>query len=165
HAGTWRAGLDRLLVGVTMTEDDDRLFANTLPLDDVESGAIDLAGRIAEFVERLRAAVDALSRPQSLTAWATAIATAADALTATSPRDAWQRAELQRILNGVLSDAAVAASPDLTRLSLPEIRALLADRLQGRPTRANFRTGHLTICTLVPMRSVPHRVICLLGLV
>ena len=45
-----------------------------------------------------------------------------------------------------------------------EVRALLADRLQGRPTRANFRTGHLTICTLVPMRSVPHRVVCLLGL-
>jgi len=36
--------------------------------------------------------------------------------------------------------------------------------LRGRPTRANFRTGHLTICTLVPMRSVPHRVVCLLGL-
>ena len=44
------------------------------------------------------------------------------------------------------------------------MRALLAERLQGRPTRANFRTGHLTICTLVPMRSVPHRVVCLLGL-
>ncbi len=41
---------------------------------------------------------------------------------------------------------------------------MLADRLRGRPTRANFRTGHLTICTLVPMRSVPHRVVCLLGL-
>ena len=50
------------------------------------------------------------------------------------------------------------------QLALPEIRALLAERLQGRPTRANFRTGHLTICTLVPMRSVPHRVVCLLGL-
>jgi exodeoxyribonuclease V gamma subunit len=49
-------------------------------------------------------------------------------------------------------------------LALPEVRALLAERLQGRPTRANFRTGHLTVCTLVPMRSVPHRVVCLLGM-
>ena len=49
-------------------------------------------------------------------------------------------------------------------LALAEIRAVLADRLRGRPTRANFRTGHLTMCTLVPMRSVPHRVVCLLGL-
>ena len=44
------------------------------------------------------------------------------------------------------------------------MRALLSDRLVGRPTRANFRTGTLTVCTMVPMRSVPHRVICLLGL-
>src|SRR5204863_8204441 len=51
-----------------------------------------------------------------------------------------------------------------TALALPEIRALLADRLRGRPTRASFRTGHLTVCTLVPMRSVPHRVVCLMGL-
>ena len=49
-------------------------------------------------------------------------------------------------------------------LALAEVRSLLADRLKGRPTRANFRTGHLTMCTLVPMRSVPHRVVCLLGL-
>ncbi len=42
--------------------------------------------------------------------------------------------------------------------------ALLGDGLAGRPTRANFRTGHLTVCTLYPMRSVPHRVVCLLGL-
>ena len=34
----------------------------------------------------------------------------------------------------------------------------------GRPTRANFRAGSLTVCTMVPMRSVPHRVVCLLGL-
>ena len=44
------------------------------------------------------------------------------------------------------------------------MRALLGGRLAGRPTRANFRTGTLTVCTMVPMRSVPHRVVCLLGL-
>ena len=49
-------------------------------------------------------------------------------------------------------------------LRLPDVRALLTDRLAGRPTRANFRTGTLTVCTMVPMRSVPHRVVCLLGL-
>ena len=56
------------------------------------------------------------------------------------------------------------AAGHTTELALEEIRAVLADRVKGRPTRANFRTGHLTVCTLVPMRSVPHRVVCLLGL-
>ncbi len=89
-----------------------------------------------------------------------AIAGAADSLAAAAPREAWQRAELQRLLDDVVREAA--GHPGV--LELAEIRALLAERLQGRPTRANFRTGHLTICTLVPMRSVPHRVVCLLGL-
>jgi exodeoxyribonuclease V gamma subunit len=159
-AGTWRAGLDRLLLGVTMSEDGQRLFERVLPLDDVESGAIDLAGRFAELVDRLHAAVDALITPKPVDQWAAVLAAAADALTTTRPGDAWQRAELQRILDDVVSESAGNAA----ELALPELRTLLADRLKGRPTRANFRTGHLTICTLVPMRSVPHRVVCLLGL-
>ena len=158
--GTWRFGLDRLLLGVTMTEDELRLFGGVLPLDDVESGAIELAGRVAELLDRLHAAVDELSRPQPVQDWGAALARAADALTETSPRDAWQRAELGRLLDDVVTEAAGSDTP----LALGEVRALLADRLRGRPTRANFRTGHLTVCTLVPMRSVPHRVVCLLGL-
>ncbi len=58
-----------------------------------------------------------------------------------------------------------ARPPAVTVLELAEIRARCsATGCAGRPTRANFRTGHLTVCTLVPMRSVPHRVVCLLGL-
>ena len=41
-------------------------------------------------------------------------------------------------------------------LSFADVTALLQARLAGRPTRASFRTGTLTVCTLVPMRSVPH---------
>jgi exodeoxyribonuclease V gamma subunit len=126
----------------------------------VESGAIDLAGRLAELIARLHAAVDALSTPRTVPEWAAALAEAADTLTATAPHEAWQRAELQRLLDDVVNEAAGHAG----ELEPAEVRALLAERLQGRPTRANFRTGHLTICTLVPMRSVPHRVVCLLGL-
>lgn len=163
-AGTWRAGLDRLLVGVALTEDAHRLYHGVLAIDDVESGAIDLAGRFAELVDRLGAALDALGAAQTVAGWAAAIAAAADALTATGARDGWQRAELQRLLDDVAEQARVGGRADTTSLLPAEVRALFAERLQGRPTRANFRTGHLTICTLVPMRSVPHRVVCLLGL-
>src|SRR4051812_43154059 len=158
--GTWASGLERVLAGVTMTEDDRRLIGGVLPLDDVDSGAIELAGRFAELVDRLHETLDALAAPKSVAAWSEAIARGADLLTRTGERDAWQRTELDRLLGDVGDESAGAAED----LALGELRALLHERLQGRPTRANFRTGHLTFCTLVPMRSVPHRVVCLLGL-
>jgi exodeoxyribonuclease V gamma subunit len=161
EANTWRTGLDRVLVGVAMAEEDERLVGDVLPLDDVDSGAIDLAGRFAELVGRLHRAVTELQGPHTAARWAEHIGEGADALTATAERDAWQRAQLQGLLDDLRDQAQQAPA---TTLQLAELRALLADRLKGQPTRANFRTGHLTICTLVPMRSVPHRVVCLLGL-
>jgi exodeoxyribonuclease V gamma subunit len=164
HANTWRRGLDRMLVGVAMAEEDSRLVQGVLPLDDVDSGAIDLAGRFAEFVDRVKEAADALTEPKPIADWIGAIAHAADSLSATSERDSWQRRELQRLLGDVDAESGDQTGSSGAPLELADVRVLLADRLRGRPTRANFRTGHLTVCTLVPMRSVPHRVVCVLGL-
>ena len=82
------------------------------------------------------------------------------ALAATTHDTAWQQLQLR----GELGDVAEAAEGSTALLGLADVRALLASSLAGRPTRASFRTGTLTVCTLVPMRSVPHRVVCLLGL-
>ncbi|HEY0397852.1 MAG TPA: exodeoxyribonuclease V subunit gamma [Acidimicrobiia bacterium] len=162
-ANTWRAGLDRLLLGVAMADEGQRLVGGVLPVDDVSSSDIDLAGRLAEFLDRLTTALDRFGLRQPIGAWAAALTDAAALLTATSPADAWQTAELRHLLDDVTGEAETAG-PAGAELMLAEIRTLLADRLRGHPTRANFRTGHLTVCTLVPMRSVPHRVVCLLGL-
>ena len=70
EANTWRTGLDRVLLGVAMAEEDERLFAGTLPLDDVESGDIELAGRLAELVERLHSAFAGLAGDHTMREWA-----------------------------------------------------------------------------------------------
>jgi exodeoxyribonuclease V gamma subunit len=170
---TWEAGLDRLLLGVTMADGPASGDAAVhpggpgwlglaLPLDDVDSTDIDLVGRLAELVERLHLAVDQLRGPQSLQAWLGRLVEAVESLTLTTGADQWQSAQLRSELNSVLD--AAGARADAVTLWLGDLRGLLADRLRGRPTRANFRTGSLTVCTLVPMRSVPHRVVCLMGL-
>jgi exodeoxyribonuclease V gamma subunit len=153
---TWAAGLDRLLLGVAM--DGESWLGTALPLDDVESGDVDRLGRLAEFVARLTAALADLSGDRPLGSWITGLVAALDALTATAPADAWQASQARAELAEV---AQVGGSP---ALGITDVRGLLADRLRGRPGRANFRTGSLTVATMVPMRSVPHRVICLLGL-
>ncbi len=161
---TWRAGLDRLLLGVAMADEDDRRLDATVPLDDVEGSDVALAGRVAELVARLGGALDALRGPAAVAVWRDALLAAANALTATREQDRWQTLQLERILDEVVEEAKICDEPSTVALTLAEIRAVLDHRLRGRPTTANHRTGDLTVCTLVPMRSVPHRVVCLLGM-
>ncbi len=173
---TWAAGLDRMLLGVTMDSEGEQYIGTALPLDEVDSGDVDLVGRIVELVAR----VDAFSRlvtgsdRASLSWWMDTCREALESLTAVPPADAWQSAhafaELSRLAEQ--ADPALSLSPEPAEsdrqgsspgLTLADVRALLADAFRGRATRANFRTGTLTMCTMLPMRSVPHRVICLLG--
>lgn len=156
---TWRFGLDRILTGVAMSDDSQAWLGTALPLDDVGSNKVELAGRLTEFVDRLQHIIEQLSGAKPLTEWLDGLAEGVDLLTRSD--DAWQEAQLQREFTEVLTQAGSRAS---TMLRLPDVRSLLTGHLAGRPTRANFRTGTLTVCTMVPMRSVPHRVVCLVGL-
>ena len=159
---TWAAGLDRMLLGVAMDESDLHWLGTALPMSEIDSGDVELVGKLAEFIERLSAAVTALSGRQPLARWVAALTEALDALTATEPTETWQATQAR----AELADIVRAAGPyaEEVPLGLADVRSLLADRLRGRPGRASFRTGALTVCTMAPMRSVPHRVVCLLGM-
>lgn len=157
---TWRFGLDRILAGVAMSDDSQAWIDTTLPLDDVSSDRVELAGRLAEYVDRLVSVVDSLTGTRPLAQWLGALRHGVELLTHVDKGDGWQVGQMEREFADVLEDAGARAD---TPMRLPDIRALLGRHLAGRPTRANFRTGTLTVCTMVPMRSVPHRVVCLVG--
>ncbi|KUI39201.1 exodeoxyribonuclease V subunit gamma [Mycobacterium sp. GA-2829] len=158
---TWRFGLDRVLAGVALSDDSHTWLDTTLPLDDVGSDRVELAGRLADYVDRLHTTVESLSTTRPLEEWLAALRTGIDQLTAVPDDDTWQTSQLEREFADVLTQAGPRKD---TLLRLPDVKALLDRHLAGRPTRANFRTGTLTVCTMVPMRSVPHRVVCLVGL-
>ncbi len=157
---TWRAGLDRILLGVAMSEEDHRYIGTALPLDDLASGDIDLAGRLAEFADRLGVCLGSLRDAHAVGDWMSALRLGVRRIGDVPVRDAWQVAQFERELARIGQSAGSGSAS----LGIADVRALFDARLGGRPTRANFRTGTLTVCTMVPMRSVPHRVVCLIGL-
>jgi exodeoxyribonuclease V gamma subunit len=161
---TWKAGLERLQLGIAMADEQLRLVAGVAPFDDVEGKSSDLAGRLVELVTRLGTALDALTPPRTIAGWRDAIGAATDALTAVDAAHDWQRLQLHRVLDGLVEEATVDDATSPVEVTLPEARVLLSERLAGRPSITSHRTGDLTISTLVPMRSVPHRVVVLMGL-
>ena len=162
RTGTWAWGLDRLLLGAAMSEDGLALLDGVLPVDDVSSGDVDLVGRFAELVTRLQQLRDAMSQPHPVAEWVSILGGALTDLMEVGGPDAWQLPNAAGAV-AALADNAVGYAASVS-LSLADIRWLLAEALRGRPTRSNFRSGDLTVCGLVPMRSVPHRVICLVGM-
>jgi exodeoxyribonuclease V gamma subunit len=157
--GTWRAAVDRVLAGVALGG-SDRAVGGAFPLDGIDSGDVDLAGRFAELVDRIDHAVTELGREMPVDRWLDAVELVTTSLVDVPADDAWQVVQLREELAAIRRQAAASSSP----LTLADVRAMLEARLAGRPTRASFRTGGITVCTLVPMRSVPHRVVCLLGM-
>jgi exodeoxyribonuclease V gamma subunit len=157
--GTWRAWLDRLLLGVAM-EGDVLGLGDVVPVDDVDSADIDLVGRLAELVDRLHNLQRLFQQQHTAQEWMQGLKDAVLSLCATTEENAWQQLQLA----DELADIAEVAEGSTVEIGLADVRVLLDRTLAGRPTRSSFRTGTLTVCTLVPMRSVPHRVVCLLGL-
>ncbi|MGO0577087.1 exodeoxyribonuclease V subunit gamma [Ornithinimicrobium panacihumi] len=156
---TWRAGLDRVLVGAALDGRDHDHLGTTLALDELDSGDIDLAGRLAELVDRLGHVLRGLREADGVDRWLDLLQEGVLDLADTTYRDAWQVTQLERELSRIR-----AAAGSGTSMALSDVRALLAEHGAGRATRSNFRTGTLTVCTMVPMRSVPHRVVCLVGM-
>ncbi|KQY59849.1 hypothetical protein ASD11_10010 [Aeromicrobium sp. Root495] len=162
---TWAAGLDRLALSVATEPGrpgEGSRLGGVLPVDDLGSSVVELVGRVTEATSRLGRVLDAASRPLDLSQWVALLTEAVQALTSTPARESWQVDQVVRALAGLVADQS-SGRPGGT-LGVVEVEAVLAHLLAPRPTRTSFRTGSLTVCTMVPMRSVPHRVVCLLGL-
>ena len=96
---TWRAGLDRILLGVAMSADDHRHLGRGLPVDDVGSNDIDLAGSLAEMLDRLGRCLDDLATAADVAAWMKALSLGARSLTDVDDESAWQVPQLERELS------------------------------------------------------------------
>ncbi|MBW3602597.1 MAG: exodeoxyribonuclease V subunit gamma [Actinobacteria bacterium] len=154
---TLTAVLDRMALGVALdAEAGPRGGVTAL---DATEGNSRLVGRVAELAARLQRTLEGLEGTQPLGGWLATLRRAVDELTLTVGDD-----EQHRLQALVVLDEVERQAPAEVSLGLADVRDLLGDRLRGQPSRASHRMGDLTVCTLVPMRSVPHRIVALLGL-
>lgn len=158
--GTASVGRDRLLLGVLAEESENQWLGAGLPMAGLESTKIDLAGRFAEFIGRIGTLLGAMDQRRSAHAWAELLVAAIDDLTEPGPDTQWHRAQAI----GMINDSLGAAGAGDLELGRDDVRGLMRRLVASRPTRSNFCTGELTVCTLTPMRSVPHRAVVLLGM-
>jgi exodeoxyribonuclease V gamma subunit len=159
---TWSFGLDRMLLGYAMDEAMGP-FGNVLPVDGIEGQDAALVGALCEFLSRLEKIVGEFGRAASASVWARRVGDLLDAFFEPDADEEVAVREVRRLAREVDSIAADVSLDEA--LTLDVVRAYFEDRLRLPPTApARFLAGEVTFCTLVPMRTVPFRMVCLVGM-
>jgi len=158
---TWRAGLDRLLMGYAIG-DADALVCGILPRG-AAAGDADLLGRVATFADRLLGRLRDLASPRSLDRWALDVAATLEELLAADGEAEAHAFEQLRATIDDLAEARERARVD-EEVSLEVVRELLRARIDAESGGAGFLTGAITFCSLRPMRAIPAKIVCIAGL-
>jgi len=163
-ANSWRAALDRLLIGVAVSDDDLDLAPGGIAPLGVEGDDIAFAGRLADLVARLASFADDMRRPRTAVQWCDTLSDAIEQLFEVEVAQQWQLDQLRRIVAEIADKAVVGGRPATVEISLGDLRRLLAERMQGTSHSSDFFRGGITVTSLTPLRWLPFRVVCLLGL-
>ena len=161
-ANTWRAGLDRLLMGHA-TGPVEGLVAGVLPHGGDTAGDARLLGRFAAWVDALFTTLDDLRHDRPLMGWRTALLELLDRLVEADGESEERALELVREKLETLALMQVRAGHErATELGVVRdwLQTVLADDSQG----SGFLAGGVTFAALKPMRAIPFKVIAVCGL-
>lgn len=166
---SWRFGLDRLLLGVAQS-DDETLTAGVAPWSDLEGGITAALGKLWRFEQALSEVAGTLAQAATPGEWQVRLNNMVDALI----QPASDAPEEQRAVDSLRSVfATFEAAENCTRqkplardrtISWPAVRDMLRATLDSAAERQPFLAGGITFCGMVPLRAVPFRMVCMLGM-
>ncbi|MBM4226014.1 MAG: exonuclease V subunit gamma, partial [Gammaproteobacteria bacterium] len=158
---SWAHGTATWILGYAMNGEGRRLYAELLPYTEMEGDHLDTLDRLLTALDCLREIAEAMRLPKTPPQWGRALLhliqrlfgtetnfavdlhVLRDALSALADSDPWQRDE---------------------RVPAEVIIESLDHRLHETAVAGGFLDGRVTFCSLKPMRAIPARVVCLLGM-
>src|SRR5699024_8170022 len=166
---SWRFGFDRLLLGVAQA-DEETLIDDVARSSDLQGADTAALGNLWRFERTLADYAHQLSEPATPGRWQARLNVLVDALMAPAA-DSLQE---QRAIDGLRQifaqlQTAESCTPKTTRdtertISWEAMRDMLKGTFAQAGERQPFLAGGITCCGMVPLRAVPFRLVCTLGL-
>ena len=159
---TWRAGFGRLFLGFASPPEDTGVFEGLLPRGAPSLEDAALVARLSRLGETLFEVQRQARNPRSMGDWAELIAQLCASLF--SEDDEWSAAvRMVREALRSLKESAEQSGYDGV-LPLRTVRREFAGLLLRETPAVGFLRRGVTIAELVPMRPVPFRLVCLVGM-
>ncbi len=161
-ANTWSFGVTRLLLGLAM-DSECGSYQDYLPFSPPINVSSETIGKLASFIDALKEAHSLLEHEDTCAGWHNKIISIASMFfQPTSNQESSAIDVIKRAANALL-DSTNAAHFD-EEINFRIIGRELIQELSNEQLSQRFLAGQLNFCTLMPMRSIPFKVVCLLGM-
>ena len=158
---TWQHGLNRLLLGIAM-RDEQCPFNGIYSADEVEGMALDTLNKLVHFIDVLQDFKAKLTPDDTLSNKAHILSELLNAIYESESDDSWDLLVLQKVLEDI---AKHHDNGDYSKaVSQLIVSYLIKQGIQEKGVGQRFLVGQVNFCTLMPMRAVPFKVVCMLGL-
>ncbi|SIT00107.1 exodeoxyribonuclease V subunit gamma [Neptunomonas antarctica] len=158
---SWHFGMDRLFSGYALGA-ADTVWNDIAPYDGVGGLSAAALGQLSAFLTQLGQLKELFSGEQSLTEWIVQIHQMMDSMYLPDERDHEALELIYQALESLretFQEVTFEGSIDVAIL-----RDYLQEQLSSQRSSQRFLSGQINFCTLIPMRAIPFKVVCLLGM-
>jgi len=162
NENSWKSGIDRLLLGYAMPGFNRKLFSGILPYDHIEGGDAKTLGKFVTFLDRLFKIVYALNQARPLSEWYPILLEVLQQFFAENEDSESEIQMLRRHLD-VLSQIEALSGFDKP-IGIEVVVSFLESLFEREQRQSGFISSGVTFCAMLPMRSIPFKVVCLVGM-
>jgi exodeoxyribonuclease V gamma subunit len=162
-AHTWRLGLERALLGAVVPDGDPEVvLGGIVPLGHVAAADVSSLAPLVTIFGIIDDLDQGIAEARPVGAWCDLLEQTLGQLAGV---DSDELAVPMRELDTLRKSAAAAKCEEPAEVAVPwhDLKTILAATLTAPVGRQPLRTGVITATSLIPLRGVPFRVVCLAG--
>jgi exodeoxyribonuclease V gamma subunit len=176
YQNTWEFGLHRLFLGLVLPGDNWTLFYRPdkggppiLPYPDVEGETANALSSLAQFISLLHNLYTEIKKPHNIQQWEKILQHILDNFLAQESESMESEDFSIQVLNLreqiiSLTSRAAKTAEFKGAISLPGLIHILKQHLSPKNIEYGDSGGSIIFCSMLAMRSIPKKVICMLGL-
>jgi exodeoxyribonuclease V gamma subunit len=162
-ANTWEFGLQRMLLGYAVGA--GQRFNAIEPYAEIGGLDAQWLGSLASLLEKLESTLQPLTEQQSVAGWVTLLQQLLDDFfDATHDQERQTLGLLNQTLLQLKIHWGQGGLKDDALLPVHIVREAWLSRVDEPSLQQRFLSGRVNFCTLMPMRAIPFRLVCLLGM-
>jgi exodeoxyribonuclease V gamma subunit len=158
---TWLSTVQQSLLGVLLPDAKPIAeLGGVIPLDDLDTADVDAVAALSYLLSLLMECEVNTRVQRSVSEWCSLLE---ELLVELCGMNSDALVEPLEVLRSLRASSQLIGSGSTTAVPFDEFASIVVERVEATPGRQPLRTGAVTATSFVPLRSVPFRVVCILG--